>query len=193
VPGKAAAPADQEEVRKLMTQDPYYQFWSAMQRRSQEAALGVVVDPTERELSALIDKASICSPPPAAKIAGKPAGPVAPGRARRPARQPAPRPPLACSAVSLGSRHSSAARRVPHGLHARTTSPQVWCTTKASTSTWAERSGRNNLMGDTLLAYLREKHPHVPAPRRILDVWCAIGNSTVVWAARFPIGHRSRH
>ena len=29
-------PADHEEVRKAMTQDPYYQFWSAMQRRSQE-------------------------------------------------------------------------------------------------------------------------------------------------------------
>jgi ubiquinone/menaquinone biosynthesis C-methylase UbiE len=43
----------------------------------------------------------------------------------------------------------------------------------------------NNLMGDTLLAYLREKHPD-RKPKRILDVGCAIGNSTVVWARAFP-------
>jgi ubiquinone/menaquinone biosynthesis C-methylase UbiE len=43
----------------------------------------------------------------------------------------------------------------------------------------------NNLMGDTLLAYLREKHPRF-TPQRILDTGCAIGNSTVVWARAFP-------
>jgi hypothetical protein len=48
-------PADHEEVRKAMTQDPYYQFWSAMQRRSQELLWESVIDPTERQLPSLIE------------------------------------------------------------------------------------------------------------------------------------------
>jgi ubiquinone/menaquinone biosynthesis C-methylase UbiE len=40
-------------------------------------------------------------------------------------------------------------------------------------------------MGDTLVAYLREKHPDFQ-PKRILDMGCAIGNSTLVWARAFP-------
>jgi ubiquinone/menaquinone biosynthesis C-methylase UbiE len=43
----------------------------------------------------------------------------------------------------------------------------------------------NDLTGNTLLAYLREKHPDFK-PKRILDVGCAIGNSTLVWARAFP-------
>jgi hypothetical protein len=33
------APQDEHEVREVMTRDPYYQFWSAMQRRSQELSI----------------------------------------------------------------------------------------------------------------------------------------------------------
>jgi ubiquinone/menaquinone biosynthesis C-methylase UbiE len=40
-------------------------------------------------------------------------------------------------------------------------------------------------MGDILLAYLKEKHPDF-RPKRILDLGCAIGNSSVVWARAFP-------
>ena len=43
----------------------------------------------------------------------------------------------------------------------------------------------NNLTGDTLVAYLREKHPDFK-PQRIVDMGCAIGNSTVVWGRAFP-------
>jgi len=51
------APADQEEVRKVMTQDSFYQFWSAMQRRSQEMLWESEIDPTERQLPELIERA----------------------------------------------------------------------------------------------------------------------------------------
>jgi len=58
-PGFRAAngrpPHDHDEVRKAMTQDPFYQFWSAMQRRSQELLWESVIDPTERQLSKLIE------------------------------------------------------------------------------------------------------------------------------------------
>ena len=42
------------EVRRAMVANDYYQFWSAMQRRSQEMMWESVLDPTERELEALI-------------------------------------------------------------------------------------------------------------------------------------------
>ncbi|MFO1427681.1 MAG: class I SAM-dependent methyltransferase [Steroidobacteraceae bacterium] len=43
----------------------------------------------------------------------------------------------------------------------------------------------NSLLGDLLLTYLRERHPGF-APRRMLDMGCAIGNSTLPWARAFP-------
>ncbi|MFM7626809.1 MAG: hypothetical protein ACKO7G_10150, partial [Gammaproteobacteria bacterium] len=48
---------DEAEVRRAMTREPFYQFWSAMQRRSQEMLWESVIDPTERELPSLIDRA----------------------------------------------------------------------------------------------------------------------------------------
>ena len=53
------SPQDHHEVRRLMELDPYYQFWSAMQRRSQEMLWESVVDPTERELSTLVDRSRV--------------------------------------------------------------------------------------------------------------------------------------
>ncbi len=52
----ARPPADQEEVRQWMTRDPYYQFWSAMQRRSQEMLWESVIDPTERQWPESVSK-----------------------------------------------------------------------------------------------------------------------------------------
>jgi hypothetical protein len=48
------APADQHEVRREMELDSYYQYWSALQRRSQEMMWESVIDPTERALPELI-------------------------------------------------------------------------------------------------------------------------------------------
>ena len=50
-------PADQHEIRQVMTQDPYYQMWSAMQRSSQEMVWDSVADTVERQLPELIEKA----------------------------------------------------------------------------------------------------------------------------------------
>ena len=50
-------PKDRHEVRKVMTQDPYYQMWSAMQRTSQEMIWDAVIDSVERKLPELQAKA----------------------------------------------------------------------------------------------------------------------------------------
>jgi len=50
-------PKTRQEVRKVMTKDPYYQLWSAMQRSSQEMIWDSVIDSVERHLPDLIQKA----------------------------------------------------------------------------------------------------------------------------------------
>jgi len=59
---KGREPKDRHEVRGVMTNDPYYSFWSAMQRNSQEMIWSSVIDTVERQLDGLIDKAKIKSP-----------------------------------------------------------------------------------------------------------------------------------
>ena len=43
------SPANRQEVASVMTQDPYYQFWSALQRVSQQAIWDSVTDTIERD------------------------------------------------------------------------------------------------------------------------------------------------
>jgi 2-polyprenyl-3-methyl-5-hydroxy-6-metoxy-1,4-benzoquinol methylase len=50
------APVDRNEIRPLMTAHPYYQFWSALQRRSQEMLWQSCIEPTERQLPELIER-----------------------------------------------------------------------------------------------------------------------------------------
>jgi SAM-dependent methyltransferase len=158
-------PADQEEVRKAMVADPFYQFWSAMQRRSQELLWDSVIDPTERQLPELVARAR-------------------PGRSRA----------LGSLRLDPGlqvPRYHTAAdiHLQPGGYHTDFTDDDVAAGVIYDKGINLYMGGalgpENNLMGDTLLAYLREKHPGF-LPQRILDLGCAIGNSTVVWARAFP-------
>ena len=163
------APLDQEEVRKAMIQDPFYQFWSAMQRRSQELLWDSVIDPTERQLPALIEKASALS--------------SSTHSSRRGSLQLDPTLPIP-------KYHTAADIHLqPGGYHTDFADDDVAAGVIYDKGINLYMGGalgpENNLMGDTLLAYLREKHPNFK-PRRILDLGCAIGNSTVIWARAFP-------
>ena len=159
------APADQEEVRKVMTQDPFYQFWSAMQRRSQEMLWESVIDPTERQLPDLIDKAR--------KIGRK-----ARGKLRLDPKLEIPRYHRAAD-IHLQ----------PGGYHTDFTADDIAAGAVYDKGINLYMGGglgaENDLTGNTLLAYVREKHPDFK-PKRILDIGCAIGNSTLVWARAFP-------
>jgi ubiquinone/menaquinone biosynthesis C-methylase UbiE len=159
------APADQEEVRKVMTQDPFYQFWSAMQRRSQEMLWESVIDPTERQLPDLIDKAR--------KIGRK-----ARGKLRLDPKLEIPRYHRAAD-IHLQ----------PGGYHTDFTADDIAAGAVYDKGINLYMGGglgaENDLTGNTLLAYVGEKHPDFK-PKRILDIGCAIGNSTLVWARAFP-------
>lgn len=164
------SPSDHDEVRHAMTQDPYYQFWSAMQRRSQELLWESVIEPTERQLPELIGKARKLSK----KTLGK-------GR----------RGSLRLNPDLVVPRYHTAAdiHLQPGGYHTDFTADDVAAGVvydKGINLYMGDALGpENNLTGDTLLAYVREKHPGLK-PRRILDMGCAIGNATLVWARGFP-------
>lgn len=163
------APDNHDEVRKAMVQDSFYQFWSAMQRRSQELLWESVIDPTERQLPMLIERS---------RALGKQA------KARR-------RGTLTLDPSLQIPRYHAAAdiHLQPGGYHTDFASDDVAAGVVYDKGINLYMGGalgpENNLMGDTLLAYLREKHPE-RTPKRILDIGCAIGNSTLVWARAFP-------
>jgi ubiquinone/menaquinone biosynthesis C-methylase UbiE len=163
-------PADQEEVRQVMTKDSYYQFWSAMQRRSQEMLWESVIDPTERQLPQLIGRAG--------KLSGRK---LAKGRRGSLRLNPALNVPRYHTAADIHLQ--------PGGYHTDFTADDVAAGVVYDQGINLYMGGalgpENNLTGDTLLAYIQEKHPDFK-PRRILDIGCAIGNATLVWARAFP-------
>ncbi len=55
-------PKNSNEIRKVMNKDPFYSFWSAMQRNSQEMIWSSVIDTVERQLDDLITKSKIEKP-----------------------------------------------------------------------------------------------------------------------------------
>jgi len=164
VAAQGREPEDEQEVRNVMTRDPYYQFWSALQRRSQELLWESVIDPTERLAPELIAKA----------------------KPRRKARGSLRLDP----ALAIPRYHTAADIHLqPGGYHSEFAADDVAAGAiydKGINLYMGGALGReNDLMGNTLVAYLRERHP-ARRPLRILDMGCAIGNSTVVWARAFP-------
>ena len=178
---------DEAEIRRAMTREPYYQFWSAMQRRSQEMLWESVIDPTERELPALIERAKS-----RAKPAMAPA--KAPGRTRGKALRAAGRRVAGSlrldPTLPLPRYHASVDIHLqPGAYHTDSTADDVAAGVIYDKGLDLYMGGalgaENGLMGETLVAYVKERHPRLQ-PRRILDMGCAIGNSTVVWARAFP-------
>jgi ubiquinone/menaquinone biosynthesis C-methylase UbiE len=158
-------PQDQHEVRRVMEGDPYYQFWSAMQRRSQEMMWETVVESTERQLPQLVDRAR--------KLGRKPKGSLRldPG-------------------LQVPRYHTAADIHLqPGGYHGEFTADDVAAGAVYDVGVHLYLNGalgpQNNAMGQLLTQYFRERFPG-RAPAAILDVGCAIGNSTLEWALAFP-------
>jgi ubiquinone/menaquinone biosynthesis C-methylase UbiE len=160
-------PADRHEIRRVMDRDPYYRFWSALQRRSQEQMWEAVIDPVEREAQRLRDEFRQRS------------------RRRRAGGSLRLNPALAVpryhAAVDIHLQ--------PGGYHgefgADDTSGGAIYDRGLQIYSAGSTGPRNEAMGELLVAYLREQAPGFK-PRRILDLGCAIGNSTLPWARAFP-------
>ena len=164
------SPATEQEVRAQMTQEPFYQFWSAMQRRSQEMMWEAVIDPTERQLPQLIERSRKLS-----------------RRALRGRRKGTLR---LDPSLEVPRYHTAADIHLqPGGYHTDFTADDVAAGAVYDKGINLYMGGalgpENDLMGNTLVAFVRERHPDF-RPAAILDMGCAIGNSSVVWARAFP-------
>lgn len=159
-------PATPAEIRAAMERDPYYQFWSAMQRRSQELLWESVIDPTERQLDALVRRAAA-------------------------SRKRKRRGTLTLDPKLVTPRYHTAAdiHLQPGGYHTDFRPDDVAAGAIYDSGLHLYLDGalgpENDSMGEILLAFFRKRFPAM-RPARILDMGCAIGNSTLPWGRAFP-------
>lgn len=156
-------PQDRHEIRKLMTRVPYYQFWSALLRRSQEMMWDCGVDVTERQLPELIETFR----------AIRDRDGESPGSLRL---NPDLAVPRYLTAVDIHSQ--------PGCYHTeQAASDDVAAGAIFETGIQAYGWGIN--LGGALLNHFRQHWPEAE-PARILDMGCTIGTSTLPWAEAFP-------
>ncbi|MGE3667774.1 MAG: class I SAM-dependent methyltransferase, partial [Steroidobacteraceae bacterium] len=160
------SPQTPAELRAVMERDPYYQFWSAMLRRSQELMWESVIDPAERDREALVRRA---------------AAPAKRKRAGTLALDPALQVPRYHTAADIHLQ--------PGGYHTDFGPGDITAGALYDSGLHLYLDGafgvENDAMGDILLAFYRHRFPGLK-PGRILDMGCAIGNSTLPWGRAFP-------
>ena len=159
-------PKDQYEVRKEMEQQPYYQFWSAMQRSSQELMWDSVIDTVERTLPALQETA-------AALDRGNPHGSL-----------------TLDETLTIPTYHTGVDIHLqPGAYHSEFTKDDLSAGAIYDRGVYIYLGGatgpHNDLLGRILVNFFGE-HFADRKVNRILDMGCAIGNSTLPWAAHFP-------
>jgi SAM-dependent methyltransferase len=158
------APATYTEVRKAMTGEPYFQFWSAMQRNSQEMMWKSVQVPVERQLPELIERAA--------------------GEERKLGTlrlNPDLEIPRYHKAVDIHC--------MPGGYHTEFTDNDLANGAVYDRAVYIYAMGRmgpfNSDIGDTTIAYIKANYPNLK-PRRILDMGCTVGHSTTAYCDAFP-------
>ena len=156
-------PEDRHVIREIMTRVPYYQFWSALLRRSQEMMWDCGVDVTERQLPELIDTFR--------SIRDE----VGEGKGSLRLNPDLPIPPY-LTAVDIHSQ--------PGCYHTEQADTDD-VAAGAIFETGIQAYGWGINLGEALLNHFREHWPGIE-PARILDMGCTIGSSTLPWAEGFP-------
>lgn len=152
------------DVRKAMEDDPYFRFWSALQRNSQEMMWKSTQLPVERQLHELIAKSNNevedC------------------GSLRI---DPELELPKYHNAVDIHC--------MPGGYHTEFTDDDLANGAVYDRAVYIYAMGRmgplNSDIGDTTIAYLKASYPDFK-PRRILDIGCTVGHSTVPYVDAYP-------
>ena len=155
------------EVRRRMLANDYYQFWSAMQRRSQEMMWESVAEPAERQLDELIARAGQLA-------ADRPAG----GSLELDPELPIPR---------YHTAHDIHLQ--PGAYHSEFTEGDVAAGAiyEAGLPIYidGELGPDNDRIGMALIRFYQQKFADAK-PTRILDMGCTVGNSTLPWATHYP-------
>jgi len=159
-------PQARKEVRREMTQDPYYQFWSAMQRESQVLMYDSITDALEPQREQLIERA-------------KELGRKAQGTLEL-------HPEL-----EIPKYHTAAdIHLMPGGFHTEVVEDDVSAGVLYDAGLDIYAFGlmgpKKDLLVRVLIDYYQKEYPDHPRPTKILDMGCAVGNSTTSWKEEYP-------
>ncbi len=159
-------PANRQDVASVMKADPYYMFWSALQRVSQQAIWDSVTDVIEHDGDRLKAEAE-------ALATNKPAG----GSLSLNANLPVP------SYVTAADIHLMPGSYVGGGEAEMRQGPLY------DRGLYLYISGQcgpeNDGLSYMLNGAIKARFPDF-APKRILDIGCTIGNSTTPWKKLYP-------
>jgi ubiquinone/menaquinone biosynthesis C-methylase UbiE len=157
-------PQDHLEVRRLMDSEPYFRFWSALQRNSQEMMWKSAQIPTQRQLPQLL------------KTAAERSGKL--GTLTLNPELPIPRYHRAVDIHCM-----------PGGYHTEFTRDDLANGAVYDAAVHIYAMGRmgplNSDIGDSTVAYLKKNFPTLK-PQRILDLGCTVGHSTLAYVDAYP-------
>ena len=157
-------PANRVEVRRALSGDSYYHMASALKRTTQEMMWDGVGETVERQINALIKKA---------KPGKRPIGSLK--------LDPDIELPRYLTAVDIHC--------MPGNYTTDLADDDVFAGALYDRSVFLFVMGilgpYNDDVGHTLISYLKSEHPDFK-PRRILDLGCAVGHSTLPYCDAFP-------
>lgn len=155
-----------EAVAAVLGDHPYYRFWSALQRNSQELMWKSVQLSVERQLEDLLARAAeALEGEGGATLRLDPALPL----------------PRYHGTVDIHC--------MPGGYHGECVPGDLANGAVYDRAVYLYAMGRlgplNSDIGDSAAAFVRQRFPAL-APRRILDLGCTVGHSTLPWVEAFP-------
>tara|TARA_R110002110_G_scaffold303525_1_gene517609 strand:- start:29894 stop:31036 length:1143 start_codon:yes stop_codon:yes gene_type:complete len=156
-------PESKSEVTKAMTSTNYYQTWSYLQRISQQLLWDSVIDSVERTLPELIERAQGLN-----KLGSLHMDPD----------------------LEIPRYHSSHdIHQMPGGYHTEFCENDIAAGAIFDMGVPIYSGGvmgaANDVLGQTVASFYQANFPD-SKPARILDLGCAIGNSTLPWKEAFP-------
>ncbi|MBO9708296.1 MAG: class I SAM-dependent methyltransferase [Caulobacter sp.] len=161
---KGREPETYREVQHAMAGEPYYQFWSALQRNSQEMMWKSAQVPVERQLPSLID---------AFKNASGSKGSLT--------LDPDLEVPRYHRLVDIHC--------MPGGYHTEFAEEDIANGAVYDRAVYVYVMGRmgplNSDIGDSTANFVKARFPDLK-PRRILDMGCGVGHSTLSYVDAYP-------
>jgi SAM-dependent methyltransferase len=163
---KGREPADRHEIRDIMVRNPLFQHYASMQRVSQELQWDTVLDSVERELPELIERARAANK-------GRQLGSLT--------LDPALEPPRYVVGVDIHC--------MPGGYCGDGGGDDVAAGALYDRGVYLYALGMmgpyNDDIGGSAARFVRDNYPQF-RPRRILDLGCTVGHSTLPWVDAFP-------
>ena len=161
------SPENVHEVRTAMMRDSFTQMWSALKRGVQEQMFYTVAEGVERQLPGLVEKAKAVR--------------ARPDKLGSLSLDPSVRVPRYNSAVDIHCK--------PGGYHTEVVEDDVLAGAEFERTLNLHLMGllgaHDDDMGQSLARWAKRKFPGLK-PKRILDMGCTIGNSTLPWLDEYP-------